>query len=123
MDERHTKAFYILQQRLEKDVKSAHRNPEMHLCVHSDVTDAFRAAAVTQCAEKCLRKPINAQRHEPLALLSSPFSGAQEHWIAYEKEVFTVLQTIRRLNYLIRCSDVTTMTDHRNLLFTFMPLL
>lgn len=118
----HSKSFNSLQQQLQEVVKTAHRNPEMHLCVHSDASDAYWAAAVTQCDAKELLKPINEQRHEPLAFLSGQFSGAQEHWSTYEKEAFAVVQTFRRLNYLLGCSDhVTIFTDHRNLLFTFHP--
>lgn len=117
-----TKAFRGLQEQLQNVVKTSHRDPSMHICVHSDASDAFWAAAVTQCNHDELVKPPTDQQHQPLAFLSSAFSGAQEHWSTYEKEAFAVVETFRRLNYMLACADnVTVFTDHRNLLFTFHP--
>lgn len=95
----------------------------MHLCVHSDASNAFWAVEVTQCNLKDFLKPVSEQQHEPLYFLISPFSGAQEHCSTYEKDAIAVVQIFRLLNNLLGCADdVTIFTDHRNLLFTFHSL-
>lgn len=110
-------------EQVQKVIKTAHRNPKMYLCVHRDGSDAFWAAAFTQCDPKELLIPVNGHQHEPFAFLSSPFSGAQEHWSTYAKEASAVVQAFRRLNYLLgRADDVTICTDHRKLLFSFHTL-
>lgn len=117
-----SKAYAGLPEQFQEVVKTSHGNPAMHICVHSDASGAFWAAAVTLCNAEELEQPATEQLHEPLAFLSSPFSGSQEHWSTYEKEAFAIVQTFRRLNYLLCCADeVSVFTNHQNLLFSFHP--
>lgn len=119
----HAQAFNGLQQQLVHQVHTAHRNPALSLCVFTDASDDFWAAAVTQRNPAELSKPVDQQSHKPLAFLSGGFTHAQEHWSTYEKEAFAVVETFRKMSYLLACNnDVTVFTDHRNLLFTFNPL-
>lgn len=76
---KHSEAFSGLQEQLQDVVKSAYRDPSMHICVHSDASDEFWAAEVTQCHASELEKDTTEQRHGPIAFVSIPFSGAKEN--------------------------------------------
>lgn len=118
----HTEAFMDLQCQLENIVENAHPDPEMHLCVSSDASDACWAAVVAQCTDDTLRKVVCDQKHGLVAFLSSRFSTVQEHCTTYEEEAYAVgeLLTFKRLDYLLGCADrVTVFTDHQNLPSTF----
>lgn len=118
----HEQAFSGIQEQLRHMVSTAHRDASKTLCVYTDASDSFWAAAITQCPEKDLKEAVDSQNHEPLAFLSAPFSEAQEHWTTFEKEAFAVVQSFRKMSHLFACDDTTTVfTDHRNLLFTFHP--
>lgn len=120
--EEHSEAFSGLQEQLQHAVKTAHRDPTTRLCVHTDASDSFWAAAVTQCQPGELEKPIHDQIHEPLAFLSGAFNTTQEHWSTYEREAYAVVSTFKRLDYMLACeTSVSIFTDHRNLLFAFHP--
>lgn len=117
-----SETFKQLQHQLQEMVKTAHRDPALRLCIYTDASDSFWAAAVTQCPDQELRKPVSDQQHDPLAFLSGAFNATQQHWSTFEKEAFAVVETFRRLNYMLSCSNmVSVFTDHRNLLFTFHP--
>lgn len=101
-------------------MKLSHRDPALRLCVYNNACGAHWASVVTQYAEEEMKGPTTSQYHLLLLFLSSPFSGAQEHWSTYEREAYFMVQTLKRMNYLLACSnDVVVFTDHRNLLFTF----
>lgn len=122
MDIIHSSVSVGFEEQLQNVVKTAHQNPVLRICVHSDASNAHWVAAVTQCKERKLMKSILDQEHQPLTFLSAPFPSAQEHWSTYQKEAFAIVETFRRFNYLLACSDnVTSFTDHRNLLFIFHP--
>ncbi|ETV78978.1 hypothetical protein H257_07762 [Aphanomyces astaci] len=63
-----------------------------------------------------LALPASDQRHEPLAFLSGSFRGASGRWPIVEKEAFAVVESCKRLEYLlIRPGGFRLFTDHRNL--------
>lgn len=118
----HSKCFQMLQLKLQEMVKTAYRDTDLRLCIYTDASDAFWAAVVTQCPDAEIKKPVRDQQHAPRAFLSGAFNATQQHWSTFEKEAFAVVETFRRLNYMLSCSNmVSIFTDHRNLLFTFHP--
>ena len=58
--------------------------------------------------------------HEPLAFLSGSFKGSQLRWATVDKEGFAIVNTFRRLEYLL-WGGVHIFTDHRNLTYIFNP--
>ena len=58
--------------------------------------------------------------HEPLDFLSDSFKGSQLRWATVNKEGFAIVNTFRRLEYLL-WGGVHIFTDHRNLTFIFNP--
>ncbi len=118
----HDACFADLQAQICDNVKLAHRDPKLTLCLYTDASDAHWAGVATQCEPGELAKPTDTQRHWPLAFLSGDFKGAAEGWTTYEKEAFAIYETFRRLDYLLLCEQGTRVfTDHRNLLFVFNP--
>lgn len=58
------------------------------------------------------------QCHRPLCFLSGDFNGATVGWTTFEKELYDVYETFRRLDYILLCAkDIRVFTDHRYLLF------
>lgn len=116
-------AFHSLQDSLRKSVMLSHPDPSKETCVFTDASDSHWAAVVTQCAPTELDKPIEEQRHLPLAFLSSAFKKAELGCSTFEKEAFAIVQVFKKLDYLLLTQrPVHVYTDHRNLLFVFNPL-
>ena len=57
---------------------------------------------------------------EPVAFPSGSFKGSQLRWAAVDKEGFAIVDTFRRLEYLL-WGGVHIFTDHRNLMYIFNP--
>lgn len=55
--------------------------------------------------------------HEPLRFLSRTFEGSQQRWAAMDKEGFTVVITLKRLEYLLR-NGVHIYMDQNNLAYS-----
>ncbi|ETW05776.1 hypothetical protein H310_03460 [Aphanomyces invadans] len=76
-------------------------------------------AVATQVPIVDLALPAGDQRHEPLAFLSGAFRGASERWLIVEKEAFAVVESSKRLEYLlIRPGGFRLFSDHRNLVYS-----
>lgn len=119
----HTKSFESLQESLRDAVRMSYVDPKKVICVFTDASDKFWAGIVTQTNLRDLSKPIEQQRHEPLAFLGAAFRGAQINWSTFEKESFAIFQTFERMDYMLETQNrIHVFTDHRNLLFVFAPL-
>jgi hypothetical protein len=69
-----------------------------------------------------LVKPLKDQGHQPLAFLSGSFKGAASRWPIVEKEAYAIVETCKRLEYLLlRERGFHLFTDHRNLQYIFNP--
>lgn len=119
----HTEAFHNLQDTLRNAVRLSYPKPGMEICVHTDASERFWSAVVTQTKPEDLQLPLEDQRHEPLAFLGAAFKGAEVGWSTFEKEAYAIFQTFEKLDYILMSSELTHIyTDHRNLLFVFAPL-
>lgn len=56
---RNAQSFHGLQMKLMKQARTAHRNPDLALCVYTDASDNFWTSAVTQCHPQDLFKHID----------------------------------------------------------------
>ncbi|GMF43963.1 unnamed protein product [Phytophthora fragariaefolia] len=80
------------------------------------------SAVCTQVEESELEKPFDKQNHRPLAFLSGRFTGAQLRWPTIEKEAYAIVESVKRLEYLLlRPGGFHLFTDHRNLVYIFNP--
>jgi hypothetical protein len=103
-------------------VPLAHPREDQVVCVYTDASADFWGAIVTQTDDEELAKPIEDQKHQPLAFLSGSFVGAAQRWPIVEKEAFAIVETCKRLDYLLlRPSGFRLFTDHRNLVYIFHP--
>ena len=118
----HVLAFQSLQETLRDSVRLAHRDKNQQLCIFTDASDRYWAGIATQCEADELSKTTSDQRHTPLAFLSGEFSGPELAWTTYEKEGSAIMQTFKRLDYLLLCEDSLIFTYHRNLLFCYAPM-
>ncbi|KAH9099082.1 hypothetical protein LEN26_016366 [Aphanomyces euteiches] len=104
-------------------VPLAHPNADIDVCLYTDASDGFWGTICTQVPPGDLDLPIEEQRHEPLAFLSGSFTAASIRWPTVEKEAFAVVESCKRLDYLLtRPRGFRLFTDHRNLVYMFNPL-
>jgi hypothetical protein len=69
-----------------------------------------------------LSLPLGEQRHQSLAFISGAFTGASERWSIMEKEAFAVVESCKRLDYiLVRPAGFRLLTDHKYLRYMFNP--
>ncbi|KAF0699577.1 Aste57867_9865 [Aphanomyces stellatus] len=103
-------------------VPLSHPRADMEVCVFTDASDKFWGAVATQVPPSDLDKPLEEQRHEPLAFISGTFAGASVRRPIVEKEAYAVVEACKRLDYLIvRPGGFRLFTDHRNLVYMFNP--
>ena len=118
----HEKAFTSLQESLRDAVKLSYPNPDKALCVFTDASNLHWSGIVTQVDPDQLSLPLEDQRHEPLAFLSSAFTKCQRNWTTFEKEGYAIFQTFSKVDYLfLNGQETHVFTDHRNLMFVYAP--
>ncbi|ETV71271.1 hypothetical protein H257_13409 [Aphanomyces astaci] len=99
-----------------------HTREDMTVCVFTDASDLFWGAVATEVPPANLDLPLEDQRHQPLAFISGSFSGASARWPIVEKEAYAVVESCKRLDYLVvRPGGFRLFTDHRNLVYIFNP--
>lgn len=65
-------------------VKTIYQEKTKALCIFTDASKEHWAAAITQCEQSDLTKPVAGQINASLAFLGGAFIGAQAHWTTYE---------------------------------------
>ncbi|KAF0756866.1 hypothetical protein AaE_004463, partial [Aphanomyces astaci] len=119
----HLECFDRIKETLKRMVPLSHPDPDKMVCLYTDASEGFWGAVATQVPVEDLALPASDQRHEPLAFLSGSFRGASGRWPIVEKEAFAVVESCKRLEYLlIRPGGFRLFTDHRNLVYMFNPL-
>jgi hypothetical protein len=98
-------------------------DPEKMICVLNDASDRFYSGLVTQIHEEHMDLPLEEQDHQPLALLSGEFKGAQLRWTVPEKEGFAIVDTVTKVDYLLLSHDeFSILSDHLNLTYIYNPV-
>ena len=99
-----------------------HSRPGCVVLMFPDASDFHRGSFFTQVPEEEFRSGVALENmsHEPLAFLSGSFKGSQLRWATVDKEGFAIVNTFRRLEYLLS-GGVHIFTDHRNLTYIFNP--
>ena len=121
-NEKHVECFQNVQNALRNAVTLAHYDPKKRLCLFTDASQTHWASVLTQVPHEDLSKPIHDQAHEPLAFLSGNFKGASANWSVPEKEGYSIVTSMMKLDYMTMCENgVSIYTDHRNLLYIFDP--
>jgi RNase H-like domain found in reverse transcriptase len=78
---------------------------------------------VTQIDEEQLDLPMEEQDHQPLAFLSGEFKGAQLRWTVPEKEGFSIVDTVTKINFLfLNHDEFSILMDLLNLTYMYNPL-
>ena len=100
----------------------AHPKEDWEVYVYTDASQDYWGAIVTQVGPGELENPLSEQVHVPLAFISGSFKGAAARWAIVEKEAFVIVETCKRLEYiLLRERGFHLFTNHRNLKFIFDP--
>lgn len=122
-NEDHQRSLENLKEALVRMVPLAHPQDEAIVCVFTDASEDHWGAVVTQLSADDDEQPLEKQSHQPLAFLSGSFTGAASRWPTIEKEAFAIVETCKRLEYLLlRPNGFRLFTDHRNLTYIFDPL-
>ncbi|GMG17763.1 unnamed protein product [Phytophthora fragariaefolia] len=94
-------------------------------CVSYDGADASLdhwGSVLTQLPPKDAGKPLLEQRHQPLAFRCGHFRGESHRWPTIEKEAFALVESCKRLEYLLlQPHGFRLLTDHRDLVDIFNP--
>jgi RNase H-like domain found in reverse transcriptase len=95
----------------------AFSDPDKRIFVLTGASDRLYAGLLTQIDEEQLDLPMEEQDHQPLTFLSGEFKGAQLRWTVPEKEVFAMVDTVTKVDYLLLCHDesrfcLTILTSH-----------
>jgi hypothetical protein len=111
-------AFKDLQAATMESMTLAFPDPDKRICVLTDASDLFYAGLVTQIDEKQLDLLMEEQDHQPLALLSGEFKGAQLRWTVPDREGFAFVDTVTKVDYLLLSHDeFSVLSDHLNLTY------
>ncbi|KAF0712314.1 hypothetical protein As57867_004858, partial [Aphanomyces stellatus] len=103
-------------------VTLAHPKEDSLICVFADASDMHWGGVVTQIPRGQVDRELESQEHEPLMFLSGTFSGAAQRWAIVEKEAFSIVECLKRADYLLhRPGGFALFTDHANLKFIFNP--
>jgi RNase H-like domain found in reverse transcriptase len=101
-------------------------DPDKRICYLTDAFDLFYAGFMTQIHEEQLDLPMEEQDHQPLALLSGEFKGAQLRWTVPENEGFAIVDTVTMVDYLcallLSHDELSILSDHLNLTYNYNPL-
>jgi len=118
----HDSAFQQIKSFLAQSLKLAHPKQGYVTCLFSDASDTHWSSVLTQVPEQEMDRCVEDQNHEPLSFLSGAFSGASANWSIVEKEAFSIVESMTRLEYLIAGKEVSLFTDHANLTYIFDPV-
>ena len=117
----HDTAFQAIINQLAAAVKLSHPKPEFELCLFTDASDTHWSGILTQVPTRQRNKPIDNQEHEPLCFLSGAFKGSSKNWSVPEKEGFSIVESMCRVDYLVMGREVSIYTDHANLVQLYDP--
>ena len=79
--------------------------------LHTDACDTDIGAYLFQQVQQ----QSNTTLEQPIAFISKSLSGAQLNWSTIEKEQYTIVYALNKLDYLLRDIPFTLRTDHKNL--------
>ena len=116
------RAWRAAQDLVAQAVPLYHPRPGCVVLMFPDASDFHWGSFFTQVPEEEFRSGVALENmsHEPLAFLSGSFKGSQLRWATVDKEGFAIVNTFRRLEYLL-WGGVHIFTDHRNLTYIFNP--
>ena len=116
------RAWRAAQDLVAQAVPLHHPRPGCVVLMFPDASDLHWGSFLTQVPEEEFRRGVALEdmSHEPLAFLSGSFKGSQLRWATVDKEGFAIVNTFRRLEYLL-WGGVHIFTDHRNLKYIFNP--
>ena len=118
----HSKAMTQVKEALTRMVPLVHPDQEQDVCLFTDASLDYWGAVATQVPPEDKDKPVEERRHSPLAFLSGKFVSAAARWPIIEKEAFAIVESCKRLDYLLlRPKGFHLFTDHRNLVYIFNP--
>jgi len=118
----HDVAFHQVKSSLAQSLKLAHPKDGYVTCLFADASDTHWSSVLTQVPESEVKLPVEKQKHEPLSFLSGSFTGASANWSIVEKEAFSIVESMTKLEYLIAGKEVSLFTDHANLIYIFDPV-
>lgn len=114
-------AFQQIQHYLPQAIKLAHQKPEHMMCLFTDAFETNWASVLIQIPKVQTNEEVEKQDHQPLAFLSGSFTGPASNWSIIEKEAFSVVESMKRLDYFTAAGEVSLFTDHANLFYIFDP--
>jgi hypothetical protein len=111
-------AFRRVQEALLTIATLAFPDPNKVACVFTDASSTGYGGVVTQIPVEDVDKPLQDQRHEPLAFLSGVWKGAQLNYSTLDQEALAIVTVVSKMDYLLRGRHPFRLaTDHANLVY------
>lgn len=117
----HDIAFKQVQTHLTHAIKLAFPLQDHRLCLFTDASETHWGSVLTQVEESQLSLDVEEQNHKPLSFLSGSFKNSSERWSIVEKEAFSVVESMTKLDHFTALGEVSLYTDHANLVYIFDP--
>ena len=103
-DKNAQKAFDLVKSKIANDALLAHPNFAKPFDVHAD-SSAYQLGGVV------------SQEGRPIAFFSKKLNSAQKNYPITEKELLSIVETLKEFKYLLLGNRITIHTDHKNLMY------
>ena len=97
------RAWRAAQDLVAQAVPLYHPRPGCVVLMFPDASEFHWGSFLTQVPEEEFRSGVALENmsHKPLAFLSDSFKGSQLRWATVDKDGFAIVNTFRRLEYLL----------------------
>jgi hypothetical protein len=107
-----TKAFNDIRKAVMECPKLFFPSPEAPIKLFTDASEYGIGAYLCQLVET---------KEIPVGFMSKALNKIQLRWTTIEKECFAIVSALKKWEYLLRDSEFTLYTDHRNLVYLGDP--
>jgi hypothetical protein len=103
--EAHRKAFNEAKKIVARDVMLAYPDFNKEFVIHTDASHTELGAVISQDGK-------------PIAFFSRKLNGAQTRYTTTERELLSIIETLKEFRLILLGMKIVVYTDHKNLTYT-----